>query len=399
MIIFFCPYMGFPHGTAPTGRLTGYAKGLTKLGQEVFIILPDTSEHGKIIFNSQVKGNIDGINFEYTCGSTVRPASFFRRRFLTVKGMIVASIRFLQLSSKNKIDAVIVYPDRFFSTLWFWFLARIKKIPLLLEKSEHPYSAAGRKPKSKIYQFLYTSLILRRFDGVMVVSHYLQDYLKGILSSHTRFVLIPIFVDFDSFEKFEGSSASSQKYITYCGLLNEAKDGVQTLMKAFKDIHKDYPDMILRLVGDSYSGTKIPEYKKYAEELGILDCVDFVGMVSRDVIPKYLKESTILSLARPTSLQAQAGFPSKVGEYLASGKPLVITRTGELDSYLVDGKNVYFSEPDDYKKFADRLRYVLDHLNEACEVGLMGQKLAKENFDYLANAKRLLAFIDSFSTN
>ena len=300
--------------------------------------------------------------------------------------------------SQKKIEAIIIYPDLLLSTLMFWLVSRVKKIPFLLEKSEHPFFIAGKKPKSKIYQFFYTRLVLRRFDGVMVISNYLHKYLRGILSSDTKFIKIPIFVDVNSFDNIDDTISATNKFITYCGLLNEAKDGVFTLMKAFKEIHEDFPDVILRLVGDSnYKGSKIPEFRGYAEELGIADRVEFVGMVSRDKIPLYLKQSTILALARPSSLQAEAGFPSKVGEYLASGKPAVITRTGELSEYLRDGVSIFFSAPDNYLDFSEKLRYVLNHLDEARLVGIEGRTVARENFDYRVNMQKFSNFIGDFS--
>jgi glycosyltransferase involved in cell wall biosynthesis len=397
MVIFLCPYIGFPYGTAPTGRLTGYAKGLTELGKEVYILLPETSENGDTVVNCQIKGNIDGIHFEYTCGTTVRPKSFLKRRLLTIKGMARATVRLLQLMSRGKAEALVVYPDYLIPTLWFWLVSRLARIPFLLEKSEHPFFLAGEKPKSKMYQFLYTRLALRRFDGVMVISNYLHNYLRDILRSDTQFIKIPIFVDFDSFDGCDDTISSTNRYITYCGLLNEAKDGVLTLMKAFEEIYRYFPDVILRLVGDSHRGTKIPEFRGYAEELGISDRVEFIGMVRRDKIPLYLKQSTILALARPSSLQAQAGFPSKVGEYLASGIPAVITRTGELSEYLKDGVSVFFSEPDNYLDFSEKLRYVLSHPDEAHLVGLEGKAVARENFDYRVSMHRFSEFIGRFA--
>ena len=107
----------------------------------------------------------------------------------------------------------------------------------------------------------------------------------------------------------------------------------------------------------------------------------------------FSRQSTILALARPASLQAEAGVPSKVGEYLASGIPTVITRTGELGSYLQDGVSVFFARAGDCKDFSARLRHVLDHPAEGRLVGLEGRAVARRNFDYRAHMERLAEFI------
>ena len=52
------------------------------------------------------------------------------------------------------------------------------------------------------------------------------------------------------------------------------------------------------------------------ENLGVKNSVIFTGIVSAAEIPQILKNATVLALDRPDSLQAQCGFPTKLGEYL-----------------------------------------------------------------------------------
>ena len=61
-------------------------------------------------------------------------------------------------------------------------------------------------------------------------------------------------------------------------------------------------------------------------------------------MPKYLCNAKLLALARPDSIQAQGGFPTKLGEYLATGRPVVVTKVGEIPDYLEDGVNAFLSD-------------------------------------------------------
>ena len=63
-------------------------------------------------------------------------------------------------------------------------------------------------------------------------------------------------------------------YIAYCGTLNESKDGVLTLMRAFSCISQDFPDVNLVLIGDSIKVSQIPVFRERARMLGIADRVD-----------------------------------------------------------------------------------------------------------------------------
>jgi glycosyltransferase involved in cell wall biosynthesis len=109
-----------------------------------------------------------------------------------------------------------------------------------------------------------------------------------------------------------------------------------------------------------------------------------------------LCQASVLALARPSSLQAEAGFSTKLGEYLATGKPVVITRTGEIENYLKDDESAYLAPPDDMQAFAQRLHHALSHPDQARAVGQNGRVVVTSKFDYRTNALRLQEFIRSF---
>ena len=51
-------------------------------------------------------------------------------------------------------------------------------------------------------------------------------------------------------------------------------------------------------------------------------------------------------MARPDSRQARGGFPTKLGEYLATGKPVCVTKVGEITVYLEDNVSAFLAEPE-----------------------------------------------------
>lgn len=400
MIVFVCSgQIGFPNGTAPTGRVTSYARGLVELGAQVLVLCINFSDIPAIgVLNTQVRGNVRGIEFEYTCGTTVRSDSFILRRWHTLKGAIVAAKRIFALSRRKGVEAILLYPDRTCSSLWFWLIARICRAPLILEKNEKPFYGFKQKGWRKPYTYCYLQTIYRLFDGIIVISDYLCTYMRQYMRPQAKLLKIPILVDTDLFAPAPGNRRAAEQYIAYCGTLNETKDGVHTLMKAFASICGQYPEFKLLLIGDSYQRSQIPQFKAHAEEMGIADRVIFTGTVSRSKLPELIGSATILALARPDSPQVAAGFPSKIAEYLATGNPVVLTRTGELHRYLEDGKSAYFVPPNDLTAFAERLKHVLSNPVEAREVGMRGRSVAKNFFDYRVNAKHLYEFIMNCQT-
>ena len=397
MIVILCGSgIGFPNGLAPTGRVTAYSQGLLQTGSRVWVLCLGTSEIPAIgVHNTEFKGTDAGVDFEYTCGTPIRGETFPKRRWLAFKGPLVAAWRVLSRSRNEKIEALILYPDTLFTAILFWLVARLSGAVFLLEKGERPFLQAEYSLAWRLYGFFYIRTIFKLFDGAIVISEYLERYIHKYMRSGTRTLRIPILVDVSKFSESNQKPLPPARYITYCGTLNEAKDGVLTLMRAFALIKDNFEDVSLCLVGDTYHKSQMPAFRQHAEALGITRRVVFTGNVSRDRLSSYLCQAEILALARPSSLQAEAGFSSKLGEYLATGNPVVITRTGEIENYLNDGESAYLVPPNDMQAFAQRLHHVLSHPDQARAVGQNGRLVAISKFDYRTNALRLQEYIHS----
>jgi glycosyltransferase involved in cell wall biosynthesis len=394
-IILYGPGGGFPNGPASTSRTLLYALGLQNAGARVSVLCPGPSEYPTIgILNREAKGNRDGVDFEYTCGTTLRGKHFIDQNWLVLKGLWIAAQRCLSLNRAHGVDAVILYSDRAAFILFYWFVAKLCKARYIYERCEQPFYQAEHSPFWTLVSVLYTHILFRLFDGAFVISDHLWGYMTPRMRHGARLLKVPILVDVQQFSSLQLASPVVGRYLAYCGSLLEQKDGVRSLMEAFATISNDFPDLKLVLIGDSIKESQIPTYRLYAEHLAISEQVVFTGMVARSDLPAYLANASILVLARPASRQADAGFPTKLGEYLATGKPVLVTKTGEIASYLVDGLNVFFTPPDDVAAFAERLRYILAHPKESAAVGLRGQEAALQYFDFRANGQRMKTFID-----
>lgn len=81
------------------------------------------------------------------------------------------------------------------------------------------------------------------------------------------------------------------------------------------------------------SGADEQALKKLATELGTADRVEFLGQVSHDEMPKYLKASDIF--IRPSRSE---GMGNSFVEAMAAGLPVIATQEGGLSDFLFDAK-------------------------------------------------------------
>ena len=107
-IIFLTTSAGFPHGMAATQRIRLIAKALVEKGVKVTVYCLSAYEINPIQ-NIQAKGTYQGINFEYTPGTTQRSKSFFMRRWFELIGYLLAILNIINLAKNKELDGVYLW--------------------------------------------------------------------------------------------------------------------------------------------------------------------------------------------------------------------------------------------------------------------------------------------------
>ena len=129
-------------------------------------------------------------------------------------------------------------------------------------------------------------------------------------------------------------------------------------------------------------------------DLDLGDRVQFLGLIPADEIPAFLQRATALVIPHPAAVFSEAAFPTKLGEYLATGVPVVATRVGEIERYVTHGHTAFLADPDRWESLAEALDVVLNDPEGARSVGRQGAVLARREFDVGRHGRRLYEFIE-----
>lgn len=357
-------------GSASTNRMLCYAKGYQSLGINTIFLLQCNEE--------VVLPNIEGVTVVKV------PESNSKSRLVQIVVRVKKMIQTIKQFYRKSETVVHVWNV----PLFIWFINK-KKYSIFCEIGEIPnYAETGSfsyKVKEKLR--LYGP---RAVKGIIVQTNALMDYFleHGV----TNIVQSNVFVDTNRFDNLHKTSTAGD-YIAYCGTISKHKDGVDDLLKAFKIVHERYDNYKLYIIGgytSAYNDKK--ELDELVFQLGLNESVCFTGKVLPDDIPQLLYDASILALARPDNIQAKYGFPTKVGEYLCTGNPSVLTNVGELPSFLEDKKNCVFSKPNDYKDFADKLIWVIENSELADKIAKEGKELVYGAFSIERQCKKVVSF-------
>lgn len=335
-----------------------------------------------------------GIKFIYPGGVAVRSKYFLKRRYQDGLGFIKSIILIRKLKKENNLKRIIFYGNYLFFEFFLCFFSRMLQIEIFKEESENPnvYFKKTHNPVKLMLKWLCINKLYHYYHVVIVMTEPLKSFFLSIGIKSERILLVSQTVDIDRFEKLSWTSDEYNfPYIAYAGSLDQKKDGVLSLVRAYALIASKYPEIQLIVIGTG----SIEDQKRLTEEISrfkLNNRIIVKGAVPANRIPYILKNAKILASCRPNSLQADYGFPTKVVEYMACNKPMVSTNTGELANYLKDRENSFVSKSSDPDDFSAKIIEVLENHEFALEVASRGKELVKNMFDPKLQSLRIINF-------
>ncbi len=382
-ILFILDY-SFPNPSAPSNRIASLVKSLELRTNEVSLlcIRGTYATKDEIVYKN-------GNQIIYSC-NRVRNSNYFFRNFNKIIGFLNSFSIIVKENRKEKIDVVFLPVKLNFYNSVIYVLSRVLNFKIAHERSEFP-EIYKKNIISKIGYYYYTKFFIKKLDGIIVMTDSLNKYYSELASTRTKVKTIPMSVDFDRFKV--PKKEKDLRYIAYCGNVSNKKDGVDILIRAFGIICSSFPEVKLYIIGGSSDKNLLNVLEDLCIELKIKEKVIFTGRVRTENMPNYLLNASVLALARPSSLQASGGFPTKLGEYLATKNPVVVTDVGEISRYLKDGVSAYISAPDSVEEFASKLNECLSNSEKSKRIGEKGYEVAKKYFDYRSQSDSLTQFL------
>jgi len=167
-------------------------------------------------------------------------------------------------------------------------------------------------------KIIYKSIYKNADSVIALTEHMKQEMLK---SFKREIHIIPNGIKLSRFSSNFSSSISKEdtKNILFVGRLHPVK-GLPFLIKAIKEVREKIPDIKLFLVGNGEDKKMLSDLTK---DLGINDCVVFMGTIPHDKISAIMNQSDIFVLP---SLSESFGLV--LLEAMACGLPIVATNVG-----------------------------------------------------------------------
>jgi glycosyltransferase involved in cell wall biosynthesis len=235
-------------------------------------------------------------------------------------------------------------------------------------------------------------------NGVVCISNYLFEWAKKEALQNnlkTTAIKIPILIDVQESQINTLLNMHREDFFLFAGAPEYAKS-ILFIINAMKEVWVKYPNVKLKITGFDINDDRAFWLKKFLDNEDKLNKKIIVtGYLDRsELLNNYLQANALL-MPLFDDLASKARFPTKLGEYLASGRPVIACKIGELKIYLTHKINALLVDPITIEEFSRQMVYVKERPEEAIQIGLKGRLIAEQFFDYPMYSNVLSKFFKS----
>lgn len=381
----------FPEGGATSTRMRLFAKGLKEAGAFPELYILWGSGFNDTGMNMLPRGVWEWIPYLYLSHQTKRPVSAWGK----LRQTLFSQWKMCSLLIRKRKQWKYIYcyaPDlHFFWPLYIMAkLLGIKIVSEFPEKKSAQYLDPGTR-KSVFYRLsIWSEYIIPKWsDHVMVISSALQILMENRIPA-SRITVLPVYTDPNRFAHLPVPEDQMFGYLGSFGV----KDGVPGLINAFAKLNQQFPQSRLKLMGYCENYERV---SKIVHQLNLEGKIILTGPLRFEEVANELGSCSVLLLTRIDSSFAHHGFPTKLAEYLSTGRTVIATQIGDIDKYCEHGKHIYMIPPEQPDALFTQMKMCIE--NPHPQMGKQGQILAAEKFHYQIGARKLLSLLEQWETH
>lgn len=373
----------FPNGMAGTNRIKCYVKALQRQGIPCEVIICTRTEvYGTSPKNTVGKADAEGISYRYIGGTPLRHKNILVRQINDVVDRL-HTIGYL-LSHLCENDIVLSYCGTHTNYINLIIdVAHKKKAKFVRELCELPYGTVMETKKTlRCRQFALTKQF-PKCDGFIAISDALVELAEQYKNPNALVLKVPILVDLEKYCIPDRSEDTPIPYIFHSGTLSEQKDGILGMIEAFGIATRklSFPIMFIS-TGKKEKSPNKEDIDRLIIKFHLETSVIFTGYLPENDLRNYLSKASLVVINKYNTQQNKYCFSTKLGEYLAASKPVIITNIGEAMNWLTDNQNAYIVEPENTSALAERIIEAFSNDQKRHLIAQNGFNTCKSSFDY-----------------
>jgi glycosyltransferase involved in cell wall biosynthesis len=373
-------FFPFPYGNASASRVRHLAGGLSRANCEVHVV--------------SIWGSVDSQQNQH---DAVSENVKVHRVSLSQKLSTLAELRLIaqsmtKLISAHKLQVLLLYGGTLDVTLPLFLSAKLSSLTILAEVCEWLSPSVFRRgwfDKYFIHEFIYRNFVPMFSDGVICISTYID---QKISRCNRNTIIVPALGSRKDFLPTSNDGKGGAFKVVYSGKFKK-EDAAHLLIEAVRLCLKRGMDIRLEMIGSF--GSDDEHYCKSLtnKDPFLKDRVTFTPQLSGDEYFRRIASASCLVIIRPHNTSNVANFPTRLPEFLWTGKPVVVSSAGDIERYLKRGVHAHIIDLVTSETLAAALNKIYLDPEYAANLGDAGRKIAQAAFDYVSHGEKLASFM------
>jgi glycosyltransferase involved in cell wall biosynthesis len=135
------------------------------------------------------------------------------------------------------------------------------------------------------------------------------------------------------------------------------RHGLEIALRAVHSVKREIPNLEFLVIG---RGDDLERIKHLAGELGLIDCVQFLGTMPTEELPRFLSQADLGIVPLLYDPFTRHMLPLKLLEYVGMGIPCIVSETETVRAYFND-EMVRYCKPGDERSLAASILELYRH--------------------------------------
>jgi glycosyltransferase involved in cell wall biosynthesis len=402
MKILFVTHYFPPEVNAPANRTFEHCRRWVQDGHDVTVITGVPNHPRGEIFNGFEnrwiqEEDVDGIRVIRTW-MYLAPNSGFLRRIANY--LLFASTSVLASFRAGKPDLVIATSPQFFVGVAGAIIAKLKRRPFVLEiRDLWPKSVVelGQLHEGLILSSLEAleAWLYRSASGIVVNTRTFQDHITARGAASDRIELIYNGIDPSLFRPQPKNVELLKKHglaeyftVAYVGTLGLAH-GLTLLIDVAERL-KARDELRFVLIGDGADREKL---EADIARRG-LENVRLLGLQPRETMPDWIASIDLLLVLLRDLPVFETVIPSKIFEFLAQERPVVLAARGEIRRMMEEAQGALVIDPEAQDQLVSAIENIMDHPAEAAKRAVAGRQWVEQGYIRDDLARKMAIFLE-----
>lgn len=374
----------YPYGKAYASRVRAIVKMLNYSGCSVTVLCDQISDSGsysdECTYYEAIPNKLSGIS-----------------KFLKLPTIYCNKVE--ELLENDKYDIVIA---RSMFDRHNRLLSAVKRhnIPFILESCEcyDKKSFGNQLMNVRYYQFRYCwNHSYNKVDAIIAISRYIEDHYKRIGLKTFR---LPAILDTTTINFQKGFIRRYPVKLIYSGDITGKKELLDEIILAISGIDHDGSVIEFNIYGPSKESVFNTLSNRSLDYIRNTSNIKIHGRIPQNQIYAKIAESDLGIFIRPNRVSSNAGFPTKLGEYLAMGLPVIANDTGDISLVLKSSYNGFLLNGNTSCEIEAALRAYLNMKDSEVETMKENARISAEKwFDPKGYYKSMDKFLNDVSSN